>query len=87
MAAAALDESFESITSVDDPGTVMRKMAQKQRRANQQQRQQDQLLLYRGNTDWMSTVGAGVEPSVFLNHHQAHVQSRINEAKFRQTLS
>ena len=35
----------------------------------------------------MSTVGAGVEPDVYLNHKMAHKQAKLNEAKFRETLT
>ena len=35
----------------------------------------------------MSTVGVGVEPSVYLNLQQAHKQARVNEEKFRDTLN
>ena len=59
------DDSYESLKSGDDQETIKRKLQQKQKRQSQQR--QDHM--YRSNTDWMSTVGAGVEPSIFLNHH------------------
>ena len=59
--------SYESLRAGDDEGTVMRKLAKKQRRAQRIATE----ARYQCNTDWMSTVGAGVEPKVYLNHNQA----------------
>ena len=44
-------------------------------------------FMHRGSSDWMSTVGAGVEPQAYLNLRQAHRQTKVNEAQFRETLS
>ena len=76
------EESYESLKSGDDESTIKRKLAKSSKKSQQKQDQ-----YYRGNTDWMSTVGAGMEPSIFLNHHQAYQQSRLNEVKLRQTLN
>ena len=45
----------------------MRKLAKKQRRAQRIATE----ARYQCNTDSMITVGAGVEPKVYLNHNQA----------------
>ena len=41
----------------------------------------------RGKSDWMSTVGAGIDPGIFQNREQALIKARENEVKLRQTLS
>ena len=37
----------------------------------------------RGNSDWMSTVGAGVDPGIFQNREQALIKAKENEVKLR----
>ena len=39
--------------------------------------------MFRGKCDWMSTVGAGVEPGIYQNREQAVVKARENEVKLR----
>ena len=88
------DESNNSLNSLGEVAVANNddenetKKNKKQRGDKKQKKisaRQDQFI--RGNNDWMSTVGAGIEPSIYLNHHQAYKQSRLNEVKLRQTLN